>query len=180
MGSEMCIRDRFPFVPFPHSVCSPVRVDALSHFLELYPFPEIRDYLINGFRNGFDIGFRGSFEDDNARPRNLRSARDNVEQVSEAIIKELSRGHTAGPFPHPPFPFTHCSPIGSAPKPDGSVRLILDLSSPRGDSVNDGISQEDFACVYSKFDDAVSIVSCLLYTSPSPRDLSTSRMPSSA
>ena len=38
------------------------------------------------------------------------------------------------------------------------MRLILDLSSPRGDAVNDGISQEDFACVYSKFDDAVNII----------------------
>ena len=33
-------------------------------------------------------------------------------------------------------------------------------------------------CVYSKF--AYGDVHCLLYTSPSPRDLSTSRMPSSA
>ena len=53
---------------------------------------------------------------------------------------------------------THCSPIGSAPKPDGSVRLILDLSSPRSDSVNDGISKEQFACKYAKFDDAIAIV----------------------
>ena len=96
--------------------------------------------------------------EENARPRNLLSARRNPEGVSEAIAKELSRGHTSGPFPFPPFPHTHCSPIGAAPKPDGSVRLILDLSSPRGDSVNDGISKEEFACTYSKFDDAVSIV----------------------
>ena len=111
-----------------------------------------------GFRHGFDIGFRGTFTEVDSRPRNLRSARENVDGVSEAIAKELRRGHTSGPFPFPPFPHTHCSPIGAAPKPDGSVRLILDLSSPRGDSVNDGISQEDFACSYSKFDDATSIV----------------------
>jgi hypothetical protein len=34
----------------------------------------------------------------------------------------------------------------------------LDLSSPRGDSVNDGISRDEFRCQYSKFDDAVDIV----------------------
>ena len=78
-----------------------------------------------------------------SRPRNLRSARENFEGVSEAIAKELHRGHTSSPFPH-----THYSPVGAAPKADGSVRLILDLSSPRGDSVNDGISQEVFACTY--------------------------------
>ena len=123
-----------------------------------YPCPGTRSYLINGFRFGFDIGFRGTFSDIDSRPRNSQSARNNAEKVTQAIAKELARGHTSGPFPFPPFPHTHCSPIGAAPKPDGSARLILDLSSPRGDSVNDGISQEDFACKYSKFDDAVQIV----------------------
>ena len=113
---------------------------------------------MHGFRYGFDIGFRGSFDDPNARPRNLRSALNNADLVSEAIFKELSRGHTSGPFPFAPFTHTHCSPIGSAPKPDGSVRLILDLSSPRGQSVNDGISKEEYTCKYAKFDDALSIV----------------------
>ena len=32
----------------------------------------------------------------------------------------------------------------------------------------------------SKYDSRISYEACLLYTSPSPRDLSTSRMPSSA
>ena len=146
------------FNPLPLRVVSPIRVDILEQFLRNYPCPGTRDYLLAGFRHGFDIGFRGTFTEVDSRPRNLRSARDNVEGVSEAIAKELRRGHTSGPFPFPPFPHTHCSPIGAAPKPDGSVRLILDLSSPRGDSVNDGISQEDFACSYSKFDDATSIV----------------------
>ena len=34
--------------------------------------------------------------------------------------------------------------------------------------------------ILAKKDDVISVGSCLLYTSPSPRDLSTSRMPSSA
>ena len=148
----------FPFKPLPIKIVSPINPDALERFLADYPCPGTRHYLVSGFRYGFDIGFRGSFLEENARPRNLLSARRNPEGVSEAIAKELSRGHTSGPFPFPPFPHTHCSPIGAAPKPDGSVRLILDLSSPRGDSVNDGISKEEFACTYSKFDDAVSIV----------------------
>ena len=33
---------------------------------------------------------------------------------------------------------------------------------------------------YSNFLDLAKLIPCLLYTSPSPRDLSTSRMPSSA
>ena len=152
------IRKKFVFNGLPPGVVSPIKVDVLEKFLKDYPCSGTRHFLLNGFRHGFDIGFRGNFIEENARPRNLLSARNNVRQVSEAIAKELSRGHTSGPFPSPPFPQTHCSPIGSAPKPDGSVRLILDLSSPRGDSVNEGISQEEFKCTYSKFDDAVRIV----------------------
>ena len=41
----------------------------------------------------------------------------------------------------------------------------------------------DFAVIrllYQPFEKVLELKSCLLYTSPSPRDLSTSRMPSSA
>ena len=39
--------------------------------------------------------------------------------------------------------------------------MIVDLSAPRGSSINDFISQEDFSVQYSHFDDAVNIVSSL-------------------
>ena len=52
----------------------------------------------------------------------------------------------------------HCSPLGAVPKKDGSYRLILDLSSPRGCSVNEGISREQYSVRYSSFDDAVDMV----------------------
>ena len=58
----------------------------------------------------------------------------------------------------PPLPDIHCSPIGAVAKDDGSVRLILDLSSPRGSSVNEGISPEEYSVKYCSFDDAVSLV----------------------
>ena len=37
-------------------------------------------------------------------------------------------------------------------------RIILDLSSPAGSSVNDGIPRESFTVRYSEFDEAVSLV----------------------
>ena len=57
----------------------------------------------------------------------------------------------------PPFIHTHCSPI-AVEKTDGSYRLILDLSSPRGEAVNEGIDLEKFSMTYSYFDNAVDIV----------------------
>ena len=158
-GASAPISTSSLFNALPPGPSSPVSVDVLSDLLRDYPCQRTRAYLVSGFSFGFDIGFHGSFDDPNARPRNLKFARDNVAPVSEAIAKELKRGHTSGPFSSPPFAHTHCSPIGSAPMPDGSVRLILDLSSPRGQSVNDGISRDEFMCHYSsRFDDAVAIV----------------------
>ena len=122
----------------------------------MHPDKPLVDYIINGLRNGFDIGFTGPFSA--TLPKNLKSADQNKESIQEAINKELSRGHTAGPFPSPPFPLTHCSPIGSAPKKDGSVRLIMDLSQPHGSSINDDISKDQFSCEYSHFDDATDLL----------------------
>ena len=100
------------FNPLPLSIISPINVEVLDKFLENYPCQSTRDYLVSGFRYGFDIGFRGTFDDPNARPRNLLSARNNVEQVTEAIAKELSRGHTSGPFPYPLFRTLIAHPSG--------------------------------------------------------------------
>ena len=81
-------------------------------------------YVVQGFRAGFDIGFRGI--PTNTRPKNLKSAAENREGVGKAIEKELKNEHTAGPFTKPSFEVTHVSPIGAVPKPGGSTRLILD------------------------------------------------------
>ena len=78
--------------------------------------------------------------------------------TTAAVALEVSRGHTAGPFVRPPFRLFHCSPLGAAVKPDGSVRLVLDLSSPRGASANSGISREECAVRYTSVDAAVAIV----------------------
>ena len=101
-----------PFCPLPLKIVTPIKVPALERFLRHYPCPGTRHYLISGFRYGFDIGFRGSFKDANARPRNLLSAISNAEKVSEAIRKEVTRGHTSGPFPFPPSLTPTAPPLG--------------------------------------------------------------------
>ena len=44
------------------------------------------------------------------------------------------------------------------PKKDGGWRLILDLSFPFGQRVNDGINKDDFILTYSKESDASSLI----------------------
>ena len=123
--------------------------------LKGYPNKYLVEFILHGFRYGFNLGFRGTI---NEQPlRNNKSARDIPDKVSAAIAKEVQRGHTAGPFAQPPFPHCHVSPIGAAPKPDGSCRLVLDLSQPSGDSVNDNIAKEEFPCSYTHFDAATDL-----------------------
>ena len=73
-------------------------------------------------------------------------------------MKELDRGHTLGPFKNPPFDITHRSPVGAVVKKDDSCRLIMDLSQPRGGSINEYISKDDFSVQYTHFDTATDMV----------------------
>ena len=147
------------FAPLPSGIVSPINVDRLAFLLRNHPRPDIVSYVVSGFSFGFDIGFCG--EVSLTRPRNLLSARRHPEPVSVAIAKEVTRGHTSGPFVLPPLEPFHCSPLGAVPKKDGTFRIILDLSSPRGASINEGISRDDFSIKYSSFDDAVTLVRSL-------------------
>ena len=123
-------------------------------------------YLVHGLTHGFDIG--ATVAPSVPHPKNHRSAVDHPEEVTKAIIKELENGHIAGPFLNPPLENLHCSPLGAREKDDGSYRLIMDLSFPFGDSVNDHISKEDFSVQYTGFDSATELVrkmgkNCLMF-----------------
>ena len=142
--------------PLPEGVCTPVNVHRLEYYLSNHPNRQLVSYILHGFRHGFDIGFVGTVVD--TRPNNLLSARNNPDHVSEAIMKELSRGHTSGPFLSPPLSPFHCSPLGAVPKKDGTFRIILDLSSPRGLSVNEGIPKDIYSVQYTSFDEAMILV----------------------
>ena len=157
-NDETLLREHF--VPLPTNIQTPVNADLLAAELEVYTFPDLAEYLISDLREGFHLGYTGPrFA---ITPKNLKSAWDNAAQVTEAIVKELSRDHIAGPFPTPPLENLHCSPLGAVPKNDNTWCLILDLSSPRGQSVNESISKDDFSVKFTKFDDAVDMVSRLV------------------
>ena len=69
----------------------------------------------------------------------------------------MHKGRIAGPFPIPPLPNLHTSRFGVIPKKHqpGKWRLILDLSSPVGASVNDGIPKDVFSVQYMSVDDII-------------------------
>ena len=130
------------FTPLPVNIITPINVNFLRACLLNHPNRTFVNFLLDGFTNGFDIGYTGDITW--GRRSNLLSARNNSIAVSKAISTELQRGHTSGPFDLAPFHVLHCSPLGAVPKKDGSHRIILDLSSPRGSSINDGIWLDKF------------------------------------
>ena len=135
---------------------TPVNIANLSTELKHHPDQQFVTSLLHDLQWGCHVGYTG--------PRfaritpNLTSALRHPDAVSAALAKEVPNGHTAGPFQTPPIPNLQCFPLGVVPKKDGTWRIIMDLSSPHGSSINDYISKEEFSLHYATFDQALSLV----------------------
>ena len=90
---------------------------------------------------------------------NMRSALEHPEVVRDYLAKECTEGRIFGPLIINQFPQVHVSRFKVIPKGNsGKWRLILDLSSPEGQSVNDGINPEWCSLSYVSVDDVVSVI----------------------
>ena len=134
-----------------NEITTPIKVEVLKKLLLGY---HNKEYLLDGFRNGFRLGFSGPRNSMSAS--NLKSCRDHPEIVREKISSEIAAKRVKGPFSEPPFPEMKISPIGIVPKKvPGQFRLIHYLSCPNGLSVNDFIDPAFSSVKYASFDDAV-------------------------
>ena len=72
----------------------------------------------------------------------------------------MARGRVAGPFPSPPLPNLQVSSFGVIPKKGqpGKWHLIVDMSSPHGSSVNDGIDRDEFSMHYIHLDQIINMI----------------------
>ena len=79
--------------------------------------------------------------------------------VIDAFLETgVSCGRVAGLFTTLPFPHLHISRFGVIPKKNqpSQWRLILDLSSPEGHSINDGIPKPLFSVQYVTVDSFIN------------------------
>ena len=89
----------------------------------------------------------------------MRSMQQHPRVVRNYVLKECEAGRLLGPFDPQIFPEVHVSRFGPIPKADpGKWRLILDLSSPDGASVNDGIDPNVCSLSYMTVDDAARAI----------------------
>ena len=137
---------------------SPVRAELLRPYLEAHPDQAFAMYIANGLVNGFHIGFAHRSAQLRSRNRNHPSCQANLGAVRERLSAELTAGRLLGPIDTSLLPSVHVSPMGLVPKPHqpNKFRLIVDLSSPSHNSVNDGIPSELCSLKYVSIDDAVA------------------------
>ena len=109
-----------------------------------YPDRRTLNKVYEDLKHGAKIGCTGHSRLP-AHSSNAPSAYGNGAQVTDAIADWLAKGFAYGPVPHEEVPRdAKFSGIMTRPKPNGSVRIILNLSSPIGSCVNEGINKEDF------------------------------------
>ena len=138
---------------------SPLKTASWLEVLAGHPDQEYAAYIRSGIQWGFRVGFvRGSIRLKSCSS-NHPSAVAGGEVVKTYLNVECDAGRLVGPLAPTDLQGVHISPIGLVPKSEPNQwRMIVDLSHPRGRSVNDGISSEVASVSYASVDDAVQLV----------------------
>lgn len=102
-----------------------------EHHLQHYHDKNIVNYL----KYGFPLSINGS-NLNSVNMYNHTSAEKFPSEVKQYIATEINEKAMLGPYDQPPFTDFHTSPLLSRPKDNKSRRIIVDLSWPRGNSVN--------------------------------------------
>ena len=144
----------------PVSAVTPLQAQQFSWELRFHPNQQQVNFVLNGIHHGFKLGFCHTQQLKLAK-KNKPSADQYASVIDEYLAHEVSRGRVAGPFDSPSIPNLQVSSFSVIPKREqmGKWRLIVDLSSPTGSSVNDGINPEEFTLHYITVDQVIQLVS---------------------
>ena len=137
---------------------TPINADRLDLLLKVTNYnTELRLKLYNGFKKGFDIGFRGIPNSEIVENvQNLSNEK--TQAIDDAIRKELENKRISGPFTKIPFNVFQINPISVVAKKSGGYRMITNLSSPAGSSINDGICDVFARVSYASLDTAINLI----------------------
>ena len=124
-----------------------------------YPYPTIMREVVNDIKFGAKLGVAHSYRVE-SHSTNAPSAYDFGDRVSDSLCKMMQEGYIMGPFDEDDIPFeaNRFSGLMVKLKPDGSARLILNLSKGDPYSVNEGIDSSDFPSVMSSTTEFVRVL----------------------
>ena len=132
---------------------TPVRLSVWQEALANHPDQSFAKYILNGLKEGFRIGFNHKEAKLQQGTHNMPCSNHKV--VSEYLETELNLNRLVKLSDREAaLAGIHCSPIGIIPKKNkpGKWRLIVDLSSPEGASVNDGVNKDMCSLSYTSVD----------------------------
>ena len=150
-----CISDKQFWEDFPKNYVCPAK-PSINH-VELVKLAEqagvgnrsLLEKVAGWAGEGVEIGCRGQFRAASVA-ENTKGAYIAGAQVTDAVASWVEDGLVYGPVEEEDVPArAKINSILTRPKPNGTVRIILNLSAPEGCSVNDGISIEEFPAVMS-------------------------------
>ena len=139
------------------AVVTPLKLREWERGLASHPDRDFARYVCDGIREGFRIGYNYGGTRCLSSSGNMKSVEEHSEVVEEYIQGERVARRLLGPFPRGKWPDLHVSPMGVIPKSEpGRWRIIVDLSSPEGGSVNDGVSRELCSLSYMSVDEVAA------------------------
>ena len=114
--------------------------------------------VLDWIKNGVEIGCRGRFRGPSVQA-NTKASYSVAPQVTDAVATWVKEGFAYGPVDEGDVPANaKINSILTRPKPNGSVRIILNLSAPMGCSVNDGIDISEFPATMSSTEAWVKVL----------------------
>ena len=119
---------------------SRLNIPAWEELLMDYPDKHLIEYL----KFGFPLSITNSQAIHNQSIVNHHSALQFSEAVEEYIQREKAHGTLLGPAKDIQCPYIHCSPLLTRHKDISKRRIILNLSYPKGQSVNDIVYKNKF------------------------------------
>ena len=123
--------DEKPIVNFNlENIVMPINVKELERMLRLSDYDEDEtQFLVNGFTNGFDIGYEGPTERANLSNNiPFREGVGDANELWEKLMKEVKEKRYVGPFKNIPFDNFIQSPIRLVPKGEDKTWQIFHLS----------------------------------------------------
>ena len=148
--------------------------DTWEHYTEDYGDKRIANYVKFGFplsisRNRDKLSCQ--------KIKNHHSAESFPEAIDDYLRTELNHGAILSPFHNVPHQQFHCSPLLTRPKDNGKRRVILDLSFPKGASVNTFVDREHFdhcrfKLKFPTIDDVTSHITSLKHPLVAKMDIS--------